>query len=94
MDRRSHIIERITAGTDLYGESMPGQTIIEIAGEHRVLIENHFGITQYCCDKIFVKVKYGQVVVCGCNLELLQMTKDQLVISGKIDGVSLLRRGK
>ena len=86
------ILDRITDGADLTGEPLPGQPIVEIGGQRRVLIENHFGVTQYSREKICVKVKFGQIAVCGCGLELARMTKEQLVICGKIDGVTLMRR--
>ena len=74
-------------------EPLPGQPIVEIAGDRRVLIENHFGVKEYSREKIGVKVKYGLVCVCGCDLELIRMTKEQLIISGRIDAVTLIRRG-
>ena len=77
---------------DLPGESFPGQVLVEIAGDSRVLIEHHRGVREYSRQKIGVKVKYGVVEVCGNCLELRCMTREQLVISGKIDSVSLIRR--
>lgn len=68
------------------------QTIVEILGDRRILIENHRGVVTYSKEKILVKVKYGTVSVCGRNLELTSMTKDQLVIFGNIQSVSLHRR--
>lgn len=88
MKRRSDLWERM----DLPGESLPGQVLVEITGENRVLIENHRGVREYSRERIGVKVKYGLVQVCGSCLELRCMTKDQLVISGCIDGVLLKRR--
>ena len=73
-------------------ESVPGLPIIEIAGEKRVLIENHQGVAAYGKERILVNVKYGSVCICGCNLEMMQMTKEQLVIHGRIDSVGLQRR--
>lgn len=93
MKNRRGILERLEDGADLQGEPLPSRPIVEIAGDRRVLIENHFGVTQYSREKIGVKVKYGQVMVCGCGLELTRMTKEQLVISGRIDSVTLIRRG-
>ena len=77
---------------DLPGESFPGQVLIEITGENRVLIEHHRGVREYSQDRIGVNVKYGVVQICGSCLELRCMTKDLLVISGKIDCVHLIRR--
>lgn len=92
MQRRGNWMERLADGLDLPAEPMPGLPLVEISGERRVLIENHGGVTQYGRDKICVKVKYGQVAVQGCGLELARMTKEQLIICGRIDCVSLQRR--
>lgn len=94
MKERRNILQRLADEADLSGEPLPGQPIVEIAGDRRVLIENHFGVKEYSRERISVKVKYGVITVCGCGLELIRMTKEQLVISGRIDAVSLQRRGK
>lgn len=86
-------LERLADEADLTMEPFPGQPIIEVAGDSRVLIENHFGVKAYSREQIVVKVKYGLVCVCGCGLELMRMTREQLVIRGRIDGISLNRRG-
>lgn len=88
-----HWLDRLAEAADLPGENPPGQPIIELAGDTRVLIEHHRGVIQYGCEKISVKVKFGTVSICGYGLELAQMTKEQLVISGRIDSVTLCRRG-
>ncbi len=77
---------------DLPGESLPGQVVVEITGENRVLIEHHCGVREYSRERIGVKVKYGMLQVCGSCLELRCMTREQLVISGKIDCIVLKRR--
>lgn len=85
-------IERLAEGMDLVGEPIPGQTVVELLGDHRVLIEHHFGVTQYCTDQVCVKVGYGTVVISGNCLQIRHMTKAQLVIMGQIDQISLHRR--
>lgn len=79
---------------DLPGECFPGQVLVEIAGDSRVLIEQHRGVREYSREKIGVKVCYGLVQVCGSGLELRCMTREQLVISGRIDSVTLKRRDR
>ena len=86
-----HFMERVTAAADLQGEPIPGIPIVEIAGDKRVLIEQHCGVTQYGRCRISVKVKYGAVVVIGTGLELTRMTGQQLIVTGKIDCVQLER---
>lgn len=85
--------ERLAEESELAMEPLPGQPIVELAGERRVLIENHCGVKAYGRERILVKVKYGCVCVCGTGLELIHMTREQLVIRGRIDGVTLQRRG-
>ena len=92
MGKGRFFLERLTENSDLMTEQLPGQPIVELAGDRRVLIENHFGVKAYGREQIIVKVKYGYVCVCGCGLELLRMTREQLVICGRIDGVTLQRR--
>lgn len=93
MKKERGIWQRLAEGAELSGEPIPGQSLVEIAGDHRVLVENHFGVTQYSPERIGVKIKCGQVMVCGCGLELTRMTREQLVIRGRIDAVTLQRRG-
>ncbi|MBR4017434.1 MAG: YabP/YqfC family sporulation protein [Oscillospiraceae bacterium] len=66
--------------------------IIEIAGSNRVLIENHMGILGYSMDEIQIKVSYGSICVTGSNLQLLEISQDQLIIKGQIDKMLLHRR--
>lgn len=87
-------VQRLADGADLAAEPLPGVPVVELAGERRVLIERHGGVTEYSPERICVKVCYGQVCVCGCGLELTCMTRNQLMISGRIDGIQLQRRGK
>lgn len=92
MGKRRNFFEYMMEQTDLNPESVPGQPIIEIAGERRILIENHQGVAAYGREQILINVSFGSVCVCGCNLELIHMTKEQLIIYGRIDSVVLQRR--
>ncbi len=92
MVQKGRWAQRLTDAAQLHGEVFPGMPLVELAGENRVLIECHGGVTEYSPTKICVRVKYGAVCVCGCGLELAVMTKERLVISGRIDGIHLNRR--
>ena len=75
-------------------ESVPGQPLVEIAGEYRVLIENHLGIFDYAPNQILINVRFGLIKICGHSMEISKMTKEQIVICGTIQSVSLCRRNK
>lgn len=94
MTEKKNWMERLADSADLSGEPLPLQPLVELAGDRRVLIENHRGVVQYSREKICVKVRYGTVAVSGCSLELSRMTREQLVICGRIDTISVIRRGK
>ena len=92
MKKERNILQWLAEGADLDGEPLPGQSLVEISGDCRVLIENHAGVIEYSRERIGVGVKFGQVTICGCGLELCRMTREQLIIRGRIDAVSLTRR--
>jgi sporulation protein YqfC len=90
MKGRYGLLDRL----DLPGETLPGQVLVEIAGENRMLIEQHRGIREYTPERIGVCVRYGMVEICGKGLELRSMSREQLIISGCIHSITLERRGK
>ncbi len=75
----------------IQNETLPGQTLVEILADQRVLIEHHRGITQYSREQIQIRVKFGAICVSGEGLSLCRMTANQLVITGRIDSLMLLR---
>lgn len=70
---------------------LPLYPILELAGDHRVLIENHLGVVQYSDESIGVKMKYGKLFLEGKHLSMDQMTKVKLIISGIIDKIYIER---
>lgn len=91
---KQDLLSRLTEDLELPGEILPGQSLVELAGDRRVLIENHQGITEYSRCRIGATVSFGRVLVCGEDLELARMTQRQLVITGRVEGVTLVRRRK
>lgn len=89
---KQSLIGRLSQQLELEGEPLPGRSLIEIAGEDRILVENHLGVCEYSRERIGVNLKFGRAEVCGEGLELACMTREQLVITGCIHGVSLHRR--
>lgn len=91
MKQHRNILQKLTEGVDLPGESIPKMPLVELAGDSRVLIENHGGVCEYGTERIRVKLSYGQICICGSGMELARMNQEQLVISGRIDTVTLIR---
>lgn len=82
----------LAEGADLAGESILPQTLVEILGDSRVLIEQHRGIQAYSRESVCVRVKYGVVTVTGRGLRIQNMDRAALCVFGRIDAVQLERR--
>ena len=89
---KSSLMQKLTEGVDLLDEMIPGVPVVEIAGECRVLIEQHKGMVEFSREQICAKVCYGLICVLGAELKLDHMSQHRLVISGQIDCVKIMRR--
>lgn len=58
--------------------------IINMAGNQKMVIENHEGIVQYTDSQISIKIKKSLLIVEGVELKILQYAKDEIMIKGKI----------
>lgn len=92
MKHGNRLLQQLTTDLEMPGELLPGQSLVELAGENRVLIEHHHGVVEYSRCRIGVGVASGRILVCGQGLELARMTREQLVITGRIDAIQLVRR--
>jgi len=62
---------------------------ITITGFNQLLIENYKGILEY--EEFFVKVNthIGIININGFNLELNNLTDDDILVTGKIDSIDI-----
>lgn len=90
MARYQGLIKRILLSPDLpeVRRSLP---LTELAGDQRVLIENHHCIMQYTKSCICVKVSFGSIRIKGRHLSIARMTSVQLVICGSIESIEIVR---
>ena len=84
-------IRKITDDAELMDEILPGESVIELVGEGRVLVEGHRGVSAYSDSSICIKAKDRVIEITGCNLKLTQMDACKLVISGRIMSINLIR---
>ena len=87
-------LDRITNGIGLPSEIMPGNSLVELIGDRRVLVEQHRGVCVYAKSQVVVKIPLGRLRVCGTGLVLQCVTKQRLVISGRIDSVTICREAQ
>ena len=84
---KPRILSRL-GNVDMYSK-LP---LVELAGCGRVLIENHAGVLSYSQEEIAVRVCYGWLQIAGQKMMLAEMSREQLVITGQIDGLTVHRR--
>ena len=95
------------AGKDAEGETGDGVGILtqishrffkkvcrelEICNRRRVLVENHQGVSGYTSEEVQVNTATGAICVSGRKLNLMKMTRFQLVITGEILAVTFKER--
>lgn len=65
------------------------QTLVELVGRKRVLVEHHKGILGYSQQEILVGTEDGVLRIEGDHLCLCCMSREQLFISGSIRSIVL-----
>lgn len=89
MIERGKLQKKLTHRSTDINENILKLPLVEIVGCNRVLIENHMGVCDYGTQQIIIRVPKGSICVCGKQLELSQMTKEVLVVTGLITSVVL-----
>ncbi len=86
-----HINEKLNHILELPQEVIGNAPRLTIVGFEQLLIENYKGILEY--EDFFIKINthIGALNINGFNLNLKQMTEDDIMISGKIESVDLER---
>ena len=78
--------------SDLQEEAFPTQPLVELFGDGRILIEHHCGVISYGAEQICIRMRYGTLQINGCRMEVAKMTAHQMIITGQIHAVELIRR--
>lgn len=70
------------------------ETLVEVLGKKRMVIEHHAGISCYASEEIVVRTTFGQLRIQGKELTLCCMRREQLCITGIFDSLELIGREK
>ena len=87
-----HIMGSIHNAMEQKQDLLKTVPIAELAGYNRLLVENHQGVLAYSPLEIQMKVSFGKIAVTGTNLQLMQISREQLVITGRITGIQVIER--
>ena len=84
-------INRLTQLLDIPRELDKKQTKVTILSFDEILIENFKGIMEY--EEFYIKIntELGLININGFNLNLEQMTNDDIIVKGVINSIDLER---
>ena len=83
--------EKINAMFDLPKDIIVNVPRITIVGFEDLLIENYKGILEYELDKIRINTNGGLIILYGEKLCIIELSKESILIKGKINSVELHR---
>lgn len=86
-NRRKNKINRLDKVLEMPKEIISNDPKITILGFNQMLIENYKGILEYQEFYIRLNTYIGIVNINGFNLNLSEMTTDDILITGKIESV-------
>lgn len=89
MQRKDRGKRKIDKWLEMPNEIVSNDPKITIIGFNEMLIENYKGILEYEDIYIRINTHIGIININGFNLNLEQMTGDDILVTGEIDSMSL-----
>lgn len=85
--RKKNKASRLDAIFDIPQELSTNKPKVTILGFEQILIENYKGILEYQDYFIRLSTHIGIININGFNLQLSEMTTDDILVAGKIDSI-------
>lgn len=79
---------RLASSFDMPVEFAAGVPKITLGGNVSVLVENHNGIRRFSSEEVRIGCCYGEIVICGQDLQLCLLKKDEVEAVGIIRSVA------
>ena len=67
-----------------------GVPILTMMGQMELCLENFRGLTEYTDTYMRIRTKYGQIKVCGNNLNVEYYRNDEMKVSGNIISIEYI----
>ncbi|HLS88154.1 MAG TPA: sporulation protein YqfC [Sphingobacteriaceae bacterium] len=64
---------------------------ISVVGDLQVLVQNHRGVKEYTPERVIIGMESGLIVISGRELVISNIHVEEITITGRLDGVQLLR---
>lgn len=89
MSKKKKMKSRIGNLLEMPNEITTNEPKITIQGFKELLIENYKGILEYEDFYVRISTYIGTININGFNLNLKQMTDEDIMVTGKIDSIDL-----
>lgn len=82
-------MKKISEICRLPGENVFRETQVILTGKRQAVIENYKNISAYTSERIELLTVSGRLLICGKKLEIVNYTKLEICIRGRIEGITL-----
>lgn len=89
MNKENNSKKKIKDFFEIPKEIISNEPKLTIMGFSEMLIENYKGILEYEDFFIRINTQIGTINVNGFNLELIQMTENDVIVTGKIQSIDI-----
>lgn len=84
--------ERLADGVDISKELILDTVLMTWIGDRELTLENYKGILEYTNTCIRVKAKPSNIKILGTDLELRNITRELLFITGRIQSIEFCKQ--
>ena len=82
------VMERICRRLDIPCDALPGGSLVTVRGRGQISVGGSRKILEYTSERLRIALSFGQVVICGRDLECISYGGGQISAEGVIDTVS------
>ena len=88
-EKRKRFSSKIDNLLEMPKELSSGTPKITITGFGELIVENYKGILEYEENLVRINTYIGTIIINGFDLNLNQLTEDDIAVKGKIDSIEL-----
>jgi sporulation protein YqfC len=88
--RKTGIKEKIISALELPKDLILDIPRMTIVGNRDILLENYKNILEFSCEQIRVATGLGVIRISGENMQIREITCDNIAVSGEITGIEFI----
>lgn len=89
--KQKEVKKKVSEWLSLPEEVLLSLPVVELIGDRRVRIENYEGVIEYTDNIIRLNTNAQMLKISGFDLTIVNMTREEMIISGKIAAVEYIQ---